>query len=537
MKRFLIIATSLLLLSASASDSKLSDRQRALHALNRLGFGARPGDVDRVLKTGVDTWIDQQLHPEVIPDRAVEARLQSLPTLQMSDAGIMEKYYRPIVEARKENKQAKNDGELDAKDKGEMRMLQKDAQQIVGDLVSQRIIRAAESDRQLNEVMVDFWFNHFNVFAGKGIDRFMLTSYERDVIRPHIWGRFEDLLLATAKSPAMLFYLDNARSVADPANRPQMAQRFMMRRNPQQAGRGGLNENYAREIMELHTLGVDGGYTQKDVTELARVLTGWTIERPQQGGGFVFRRALHDTGSKTVLGVRFPAGGGMEEGEKMIHILAHSPATAHHIAYKLAQRLVADDPPNSLVDRVAKRFLDSDGDLRQTVKAVIDSPEFWDAKYYQAKVKSPFEYAISAVRAIGAQVTDARPIARELQKIGEPLYGAQPPTGYSDKADVWVNTGALLNRLNFALALAANKMPGVRSDVVALIPADSAADPHKSVDALAQALTGGDLSEATRTTIRSRLVERKAPDMDPWDNTQIPMIAGLILGSPEFQKQ
>jgi uncharacterized protein (DUF1800 family) len=536
MKRFLIVASALLLMSASTSDSKLTDRQRALHVLNRLGFGARPGDVDRVLKTGVNTWIDQQLHPEVIPDREVEARLQTMPTLRMSDADINQKYYRPIVQARRENKQAKNDGEQDMKNSPEMKMLRKNAQQVVSDLVSQRIIRAAESDRQLNEVMVDFWFNHFNVFAGKGQDRYMLTSYERDVIRPHIWGRFEDLLLATAKSPAMLFYLDNARSVADPSNRPAMAQRMMMRRAPDKAMKGGLNENYAREIMELHTLGVDGGYTQKDVTELARVLTGWTIAPPQQGGGFVFRRALHDTGSKTVLGVRFAPGGGMEEGEKMIHILAHAPATAHHIAYKLAQRLVADDPPASLVDRVAKKFLDSDGDLRQTVKAVIDSPEFWDPKYYQAKVKSPFEYAISAVRAIDGQVTDATPIARELQKIGEPLYGAQPPTGYSDKADVWVNTGALLNRLNFALALAANKMPGVRSDVVALIPAEAAADPHKSVDALAQALTGGDLSEATRLTIRNRVVDRKAPDMDPWDNTQIPMIAGLILGSPEFQK-
>jgi uncharacterized protein (DUF1800 family) len=560
MKHFLIVATSLLLLSVSASDSRLTDRQRALHALNRLGFGARPGDVDRVLKTGVDTWIDQQLHPEVIPDRELDARLQTIPTLKMSDAEMMLKYYRPIVEARRDRKNAKNDGQPDIKDKEAMQMLRKNAQQVTADLVSQRIIRAAESDRQLNEVMVDFWFNHFNVFVGKGIDRFLLTSYERDVIRPHIWGRFEDLLLATAKSPAMLFYLDNARSVAEPANRPKMTHRpgggfrggmfgrrmpvdedQMMRRRAQQQNanknKGGLNENYAREIMELHTLGVDGGYTQKDVTELARVFTGWTIAPPQQGGGFIFRRALHDVGPKTVLGVHFPAGGGMEEGEKMIHILAHSPATAHHIAYELAQRLVADDPPKALVDRVAKQFLDSDGDLRQTVKAVIDSPEFWDPQYYQAKVKSPFEYAISAVRAIDGQVTDAIPIARELQKIGEPLYGAQPPTGYSDKADVWVNTGALLNRLNFALALAANKMPGVRSDVVALIPADAATDPHKSVDALALALTGGDLSEATRTTIRSRLVERKAPAMDPWDNTQIPMIAGLILGSPEFQKQ
>ncbi|HEX9163935.1 MAG TPA: DUF1800 domain-containing protein [Thermoanaerobaculia bacterium] len=539
--RFTLVAISALLLALSASNSKLTERQRALQALNRLSFGARPGDVDRVLKTGVDNWIAQQLHPENIPDRAVEARLQQFPTLTLSDAQLMQQYYRPIVEARRDIKKAVNNpADLDPKERQEVMMLRKNAQQVTNDLVSQRIIRASESERQLNEVMVDFWFNHFNVFAGKGVDRFMLTSYERDVIRPHMWGRFEDLLMATAKSPAMLFYLDNARSVADPEHRPAMPPRVAARMaaNPkQQQNRGGLNENYAREIMELHTLGVDGGYTQNDVTELARVLTGWTIAPPQQGGGFVFRPMLHDIGPKTVLGIRFPAGGGIEEGEKMIHILAHHPATAHHIAYQLAQRLVADDPPKALVDRVAKRFLDTDGDLRETVKAVIDSPEFWDPKYYRAKVKSPFEYTISAVRAIDGQITDATPIARELQKDGEPLYGAQPPTGYSDRADAWVNTGALLNRLNFALALAANKMPGVRSDVVALIPAEAAADPQKSVDALAKALTGGELTDATRKTIEARVVERKAPTTDPWDNTQLPTIAGLILGSPEFQKQ
>jgi uncharacterized protein (DUF1800 family) len=358
------------------------------------------------------------------------------------------------------------------------------------------------------------------------------------VIRPHVWGRFEDLLMATAKSPAMLIYLDNARSVAAPENRPQRAQRVMQAMAPKNANRGGLNENYAREIMELHTLGVEGGYSQKDVTELARVFTGWSLTRPQQGDAhFIFRPALHDAGPKTVLGVHFPAGGGMEEGERMIHILAHQPATAHHIAYQLCQRLVSDDPPPALVNRVAKRFLDTDGDLRQTVKAVIDSPEFWEPKYYDAKVKSPFEYVASAVRAIGGHLDDPTPLARSLQQMGEPLYGAQPPTGYSEKASAWINTGALLARLNFALALAANKMPGIHADVVSLIPAEAAADANKSVDALAVALTGGEISSATRQTIKSRIIERKAPTEDPWDNTQIPTVAALILGSPEFQRQ
>jgi uncharacterized protein (DUF1800 family) len=532
-----------LLAGATTSDKKLTDRQRALHALNRLAFGPRPGDVDAVLKDGVNTWIERQLHPEAIPDRAVEARIASLPTMTMSNAQIVNRYHQPVLMARRKANAEAKDGDVDKKDvrRELLREIPFDQrpQIVMNDLLSQRILRAAESDRQLNEVMVDFWMNHFNVFAGKGIDRFLLTSYERDVIRPHIWGHFEDLLLATAKSPAMLFYLDNARSVAAPANRPAIAQRFGRRamEAPQQQIRrqGGLNENYAREIMELHTLGVDGGYTQKDVTELARVLTGWTITTQRDGGqgaAFIFRPMLHDSGSKTVLGVRFPPGGGMAEGEKMIHVLARHPATARHIAYKLCQRLVADDPPAALVDRVAAKFLATDGDLRETVRAVISSPEFWDPKSYRAKVKSPFEYAISAVRAVNGQITDATPIARALQQIGEPLYGAQPPTGYSDKADVWINTGALMNRLNFALALAGNKLPGVHGDVVALIPANDAADASRSVEALAQALTGGNLTQETRSTIKSRIVEGNAPD-----NTQLPTVAGLILGSPEFQRQ
>jgi uncharacterized protein (DUF1800 family) len=436
MRRIAFAVIALLLLPALKPASQLTERQRALHALNRLAFGPRPGDVDTVMTAGVEAWINQQLHPETIPDRAVEARLKNLPTLQMTNAGIMQEFYNPIVQARRERKS----GGAGAGETEQMKDARKKSREVVEDLVSQRIIRAAQSDRQLNEVMVDFWFNHFNVFVGKGPDRFMLTSYERDTIRPRVWGRFADLLMATAKSPAMLFYLDNARSHA-----------------------GGLNENYAREIMELHTLGVDGGYTQQDVTELARVFTGWSID--QRTGSFIFRPRMHDMGSKTVLGERFPAGGGIEEGEAMIRLLAHQPATGRHIALQLCQRLVSDDPPRALVDRVAKKFLDSDGDLRQTVKAIIDSREFWDPKAYQAKVKSPFDYVISALRAVNASVVNPLPIARALQQIGEPLYGAQPPTGYSDKAEVWLNTGALMHRLNFAAALANNQLPGVRADV------------------------------------------------------------------------
>ncbi len=396
----LIPFAALLLVAAQPADS---ERARAEHALNRLAFGARPGEVERVLRIGVDRWIEQQLHPERIADR-------SFPDI--ADAKIPSRG-------------------------GERSEMRKEARRSIEALSAQRILRAAESERQLHEVMVDFWMNHFNVFAGKGLDRFLIAGYERDTIRPRVWGRFEDLLMATAKSPAMLVYLDNARS-----------------------RRGAINENYAREIMELHTIGVDAGYTQKDVTELARVFTGWSIDRGD--ARFTFRRALHDSDAKIVLGQRFRAGGGIEEGEAIIRFLARHPSTAKHIATKLAQRLVADDPPPALVERVAKRFLDTNGDLRATVKAVIDSPEFRDPRYRGAKVKSPFEYAISAVRAAGARIDDPLPIARELRTIGQPLYFAQPPTGYSDKAEAWSSDGALIARLNFAAALAANKMPGVR---------------------------------------------------------------------------
>ena len=409
MRRFLA-AAALLFVAATPTSH---ERARAEHALDRLAFGARPGEVERVMQLGVDRWIDEQLHPERIADRAVVSRIA--------------RYEKPIAMPPRDERQ----------------QLRRAGRQAVANLSAQRILRAAESERQLNEVMVDFWMNHFNVFAGKRLSAFLITSYERDTIRPRIWGRFDELLLATAQSPAMLVYLDNVRSRS-----------------------GALNENYARELMELHTIGVDAGYTQKDVTELARVFTGWSVRpRDQQ---FVFRRPVHDHGAKAVLGVKL-AGGGMSEGEQMIRFLARHPATARHIATKLCQRLVADEPPHALVERVAKRFRDTSGDLRATVKAVIDSPEFWTSR--KAKTKTPFEYAVSAIRVAGATIEDPLPLARELRKMGEGLYLSQPPTGYPDDAAAWSGTGATLARVDFAVALSNNKMPGVRvatSDAAAL---------------------------------------------------------------------
>ena len=543
-------AASLAGASEERKPAALSPREQALQVLNRLGFGPRPGDLERVLQMGVGKYVEQQLHPEKIADTATVLKLQALPTLTMSNAELFDRFERPLREARRQRQADAGDGkEVDLEQIRQMIPPEKRPRRIIEELSVARVVRAAESERQLNEVMADFWLNHFNVFAPKGLDRVFITSFERDVVRPRMWGKFEDLLLATARSPAMLFYLDNARSVADEEHRPPVFARRaaffgrqalrgmnpeMARQNRQNAPKG-INENYARELMELHTLGVDGGYTQKDVSELARVLTGWSIGQPGARGGrgegeFVFRPAMHDIRAKTVLGQTFPAGGGIEEGEKMISILAHHPQTARHVALKLCQRLVADDPPEALVERVARTFLASAGDLRETVRAIVTSPEFSDPKYYRVKMKPPFEYVVSAVRAVDA-TTDGKALARQLLQMGEPLYLCQPPTGYSDRAEAWVNSAALLSRLNFALALAAGQLPGTSARLDRLISEAQASSADQTVEALARVLLHGELSESTRETIRQRLTDEVS------DAAPLSTITGLILGSPEFQRQ
>jgi len=328
------------------------------------------------------------------------------------------------------------------------------AQVIARDLSEAKILRAVYSNRQLDEVLVDFWYNHFNIYLDKGADRYLVTEYERDAIRPHVLGKFRDLLEATAKSPAMLFYLDNWQSVGPDAPRP---------RNPNnKQARRGLNENYGRELLELHTLGVDGGYTQKDVTEVARCFTGWTINQPQRGGKFAFNPRLHDNGEKTVLGVTIPAGGGESDGEKVLDIVARHPATAHFISHKLAQRFVADEPPAALVDRMAQTFLKSGGDIREVMRTMLASKEFWSVGAYRSKMKSPLEMVASAVRAVNGDVDFAFPLVNQVAQLGEPLYRKQEPTGYSNSSAEWVNTAGLLARMNFVLQLANNKVPGVK---------------------------------------------------------------------------
>jgi uncharacterized protein (DUF1800 family) len=510
-----------------------SDR-KIQQALNRLTFGARPGDADAVRKLGLKKWIDRQLHPETIAENPVlDEKLKYLDTLKLSSAELVRDYPTPqlvkqmvngqapfptdperlrmiqklVAKAEKKQGDAANPNvpdlpklqelltpqEMHALRGGtqEQRIAMLKAlpaekredviaalpagmrqnlfasappelrrkiemangpQQVVArDLSEGKLLRAVYSNRQLDEVLTDFWFNHFNVYLDKGADRYLVTEYERDVIRPRVLGKFRDLLEATAKSPAMLFYLDNWQSVGPDA--------------PQARGvknRRGLNENYGRELLELHTLGVDGGYTQKDVTEVARCFTGWTINQPQRGGSFTFNKRLHDNGEKIVLGVKIPAGGGMEDAEKVLDIVARHPKTAHFLSRKLAQRFVADNPPESLVDRMAQTFQKSDGDLRAVMKTMLESKEFWSVGAYQSKMKSPFEMVASAVRAVNGDVDFAFPLVNQVAQLGQPLYRKIEPTGYSNSSEEWLNSAGLLARMNFAVQLANGKVPGVK---------------------------------------------------------------------------
>ena len=417
-----------------------------------------------------------------------------------------------------------------------------------------KVTRAIYSERQLQQVMDDFWFNHFNVFAGKGEDRYYLTSYERDVIQPHALGKFKDLLTATSKSPAMLFYLDNFLSADPRAAQRQAAERVMRQQrrrggfggprpgaNPQQAKKNdrGLNENYGRELMELHTLGVDGGYTQKDVTEVARCFTGWTIEKPRQYPEFKFDDRLHDPDPKIVLGKKIHAGG-MKDGEQVIDLLVHHPSTAKFISTKLARRFVSDTPPPALVERMAQTFQSSDGDIRAVLRTMIWSPEFWSRQTYRAKIKTPFELVVSSVRVLGTDVDTPMPLVQWVGRIGEPLYQCQPPTGYSDKADTWVNTGALLNRLNYSLALAGNKMRGARTDVASLLGVEPSADPKTALDRAVQVFLGGQAGPTTVETLEKQLDNPQVLQAkldDARKQVDLGVVAGLVLGAPEFQRR
>jgi uncharacterized protein (DUF1800 family) len=390
-------------------------------------------------------------------------------------------------------------------------LLLNNPQQVVAyDLLESKLLRAIGSNRQLAEELDDFWFNHFNVFYEKGSDRFLIPEYERDAIRPNVLGKFRDLLEATAKSPAMLFYLDNFQSVKadiDANNKNRKVKR-------------GLNENYGRELMELHTLGVNGGYTQQDVTEVARCFTGWTILEPRKGGGFFYNDKLHDKNEKVVLGHVIPAGGGMEDGEQVLDILATHPSTAHFISKELAQRFVADNPPESLVEKMALTFVASNGDIREVMKTMLESKEFWSQGAYRAKLKTPFEMVASSVRALGANVTDAWALANQVGNLGEPLYRKQEPTGYSNLNSEWVSSASLLNRMNFALQLAKNGVEGVKVDIRRF---------GNNPEAVAKTLMYRSASPQTRSAINKALKDQKQKTPA--------LVAGLVIGSPDFQRR
>src|SRR5271157_2838187 len=659
----------------SKNASTMDEQKRALHALDRLTFGPRPGDVQSVVSMGVDKWIDQQLHPERIDNSAMQSRLAGYRTLEMSSREMLlefppnpvakavidgklpmpaDPYRRAVYVAAIDRVQQKEQQKQDSttapanasaspgappgsqpsmqpvgveqrrQDRREARSLVDDlaplppdarmkrilslpiAQQrdltqgvpfekrqallaglspqqretvlalnnpvgvINNEVQSAKLLRAVYSDRQLEEVLTDFWFNHFNVFIGKGADHYLVTAYERDVIRPHVLGKFKDLLVATAKSPAMLFYLDNwqsegpgseaARGVLDhhgqspgmsgpfgrrgvmyPVPRPPRSpQQQPNAQNNQQKRRSGLNENYARELMELHTLGVNGGYTQQDVTQVARVFTGWTIDEPRQGGGFVYKPRLHEPGAKTVLGHKIKESG-ENEGMQVLEILAHHPSTARFISTELAQRFVSDDPPPSVIDAMSKTFLKTDGDIRAVLQTMFRSPEFWAPEAYRARVKTPFEFVVSSLRATRAEISDPQSLLATLNKMGMPLYGMQPPTGYSTRADVWVNSAALLDRMNFGLALAANRLPGTTFNLGQLLGEDSLADvdPYQVQLKLEQTLIAGDISKQTHETIEERIVTPQAMTQFEYPShpANVSVIAGLLLGSPEFQRK
>jgi len=594
------LALSLPIVPAPKTDKlfqkKLGGNDQILHALDRLTFGPRPGDVERLKKIGLKKWIDQQLHPEQIKENPwLESQLQPLESLRMTPMEAVQHYPQPqlikaiadgkqplpedpilratverlvarykvkkglepeansaelqpvrpldevlqpwelatlksgapdrkrqlletmppdkledmlIAMPRPQRQQLFNNAPTDVRRK--ILLLNNPQQVVAYDLLESKLLRAIGSNRQLAEELDDFWFNHFNVFYEKGSDRFLIPEYERDAIRPNVLGKFRDLLEATAKSPAMLFYLDNFQSVKadiDTNNKNRKVKR-------------GLNENYGRELMELHTLGVNGGYTQQDVTEVARCFTGWTILEPRKGGGFFYNDKLHDKGEKMVLGHVIPAGGGMEDGEKVLDILAVHPSTAHFISKELAQRFVADNPPDALVESMAQTFLATNGDIREVMKAMLDSKEFWSQGAYRAKLKTPFEMVASSVRALGANVTDAWALANQVGNLGEPLYRKQEPTGYSNLNSEWVNSAALLNRMNFALQLAKNGVEGVKVDIRRF---------GNNPETVAKTLMYRSASSQTRSAINKALKDQKQKTPA--------LVAGLVIGSPDFQRR
>ncbi len=562
----------------SAAAREQTADQQVQQALNRLAFGARPGDVARVRALGVDRWIDQQLSPDRIDNGPTERLIASYEGRRVPTTEIVATY----VEGQQARRQAQQRS-AERGDSSDRRTLRADALRedpqlrerlrkglrSLGDVQSAKLARAVVSERQLEEVMTDFWSNHFTVFAGKGLTRLFIPAYDRDVIRPHALGNFRELLGAVAKSPAMLFYLDQWQSAAE-----SIQPTLVTRRRPA-LRRRGLNENFARELLELHTLGVDAGYSQRDVVEVARALTGWTMN-PRTDAEFVFRPEMHDAGQKTVLGHGLAGGRGIEDGEQVLDLLARDSRTARFIARKLVVRFVSDDPPPSLVEHVAQTFLRTRGDIRESVRAIVTSPEFFSRTAYRAKLKSPFELVASALRAVGAEPDTSMRSAQVVALLGQPMYGHQAPNGWPETGEAWMNAGAILNRINFGLALAAGRLPhaGLAQWTEARTLATESRETQ--VDAVIGAFLGGHASPDTRQILLDGVnplvarVETSADASSPRDTVmrdEMPMgdasagsngrvragaarafgqpvrltglaqIVGLAIGAPEFQRR
>jgi uncharacterized protein (DUF1800 family) len=530
----LLLLTALPLRAAS-----LSADQQAVHVLNRLAYGPKPGDIERVTQMGVQRYIDAQLHPETIPyPEELSQRLRALDTTNRRAGEVLGEFIELQRQVRDE-------------DEGAKQRRRTALAKITRETAEARLLRAIDSPRQLEEVMVDFWFNHFNVFSGKGQVRALVASYERDAIRPYALGSFRDLLSATAKHPAMLYYLDNYLSTANGFAGPNGRVR-------------GLNENYARELMELHTLGVDGGYTQKDVTELARMLTGWTFEPRRlmrENETFRFDPKRHDRGAKMWLGREIKPDG-QREGELALDVLAVHPSTARHISYKLAQYFVSDVPPTALVERMARTWIDTKGDIRSVLRTLFSSDEFMAPAAVGDKFKTPYQFVISAVRASGAPVKNVMPLLGTLNQLGMPLYGCQTPDGYKNTQDAWLNPDALSRRITFATALGTGRLPlgvpvadvppattasaappMIAAPATGDIPPMGAVAPAVRPPSVTATVAASDMAAASqaRSLDAARLEATlgaaiSRPTLDAAAKNPAELRAAMLLGSPDFMQ-
>jgi uncharacterized protein (DUF1800 family) len=521
--------------------------------LNRLTFGPRPGDAAYVASMGLDRWIDRQLDPASIPDTLAERVLGALETQHKRAWELIADHPDPQEVRARLNQLSAARGDptvtYSPGDSALLRRAQQTAGQLANEILAAPLVRAVASERQVQEVMTSFWENHFSVYLQKSPNRYSIVEYDRDVIRPHALGKFRDLLGAVAKSPQMLFYLDNYRSSVDSAHPTIDEERIEARRArlandplatmvaalPRRRGQG-VNENYARELMELHTLGADGGYSQKDVQEVARALTGWTIASPNLGGGFLFRPEVHDAGAKVVLGHELAPGRGLQDGEDVLDILARAPATGRFITLKLARHFMSDEPPAGLVDRCSGTFAATDGNIGQTLRCIVTSPEFFSRAAFHAKVKTPFELVASSMRMFGAPPDTSAQAARVVAQLGQPIYGRLTPDGWPDRGDAWMNTGAILNRINFGLRLAAGQFPGVRLAAWPPMTRLRQLPPGAQVDGVIDVLFGGSVSAETRAILSSgeNPLLAGTKSVAP---SGLAGVIGLALGAPEFQRK